>query len=563
MKHRPPSRTHSRILPVLWGLLTTVSVLHPADAPPLILPPLIVEGKVIAAPWQYVRGDWYEMLSRCPDSVTREFLQRQERLHALLGAIVPGEFQARLARPIAFILSPKSSTPTLTWNAIAKRFDEPAAAPVGGIGGSRLVQFMPNLLLADSDSLAVFAIVDVKRFEAGALGLAPASVGFLIERRTPTLPPWPVTGVATLCTQVVFKDQAVEFEPFTWRSAEATERLRRNSNEPRILLAVGDLLTGRAPEQELDRARIQELWQSECALFVRWALDPEVGDARAFWEFVRRCAAEPEADRQMLFEASFGRNYSDLRDLLSDYLPRAVTRGFELKGPKARKPPRLSLRPATTDEVARIMGDWERREAVWLEASRPEVAPRYREAARRSFARVEKADERSPELLAAMGLCELEAHNLASARELLEAAAKGRVVRPRVYLEIARLRYEAACAQGKSLSVVQANFILEPLATARSMQPPLSDSYLLAAKVWTKGQTRLGENQLGLLEEGVRLFANDPELLLATATALAAQGRPERAGQLIDRGLELAPSEDSRRAFLEIKAAIQDLRRSR
>lgn len=111
-----------------------------------------------------------------------------------------------------------------------------------------------------------------------------------------------------------------------------------------------------------------------------------------------------------------------------------------LRPASAIKLPPLALRLATDGEIARIKGDWERLEINYVRQRYPDLATKYIEQARRTLLRAYDRNDRDPRLLAVLGLCEVDAGNDAGARDYLETAARLEIVRPRVWLELARLR---------------------------------------------------------------------------------------------------------------------------
>jgi hypothetical protein len=132
-----------------------------------------------------------------------------------------------------------------------------------------------------------------------------------------------------------------------------------------------------------------------------------------------------------------------------------------------------------------------------------------------------------------------------------------------VYFELARLRYITAAAQPAGaegrLSTAQANTVLEPLRTARAQQPPLPQTYALAAEVWRNSEVRLSAPHLELLEEGLRLFPGQLAMTYQIAALKLQLGAKAEATVLIERGLKQSTTAASRTAFEKLRGALQEL----
>src|SRR5476651_234046 len=127
-------------------------------------------------------------------------------------------------------------------------------------------------------------------------------------------------------------------------------------------------------------------------------------------------------------------------------------------GEKIPEPPPFELRDATEAEVGRIKGDTLRLGGHDGAAHLAMIAPYIR-------------GERDPQLLAALGLLERKLGDDARAKKFLEAAARDKAVRPRAYLELARLRLADGIAHSTGagkLAADQTAGVLTLLFTARA-----------------------------------------------------------------------------------------------
>lgn len=334
--------------------------------------------------------------------------------------------------------------------------------------------------------------------------------------------------------------------------------MREDPDYPRAFLPLHELLAwhrGRVPPED---SPAHKIWRSQSALLIRWSLDGDPARRAALWRFVARSAVEHV--NEALLRDCLGLDYAGLRDRLSDYLPTAVTTPIRIRAGKMPPLPKLRLRDATPIEVARIKGDWERLVVSNVKLRHPEYLERYQEQAERTFDEPRVRDSTDPQLLAVKGLYHCELGDDAAALPLLEAAAQARIVRPRVYIELARLRFAAARAAlppDARLSPADANRVLAPLALGRAQYPVLVETYLLPAEVWIHSRAALNSQNARLIEEGLGLFPDHPLLLLNVAVLKVARGAVDEALRLIEHGLALAPPEAVRTRLLVIKAKLQ------
>jgi hypothetical protein len=295
-------------------------------------------------------------------------------------------------------------------------------------------------------------------------------------------------------------------------------------------------------------------------LFVRWTLADRTGGRRAALEkFVDRLELETPSDA--LFRECFGLGYADVRDRLSDYLPEAVARRLELPAPPPARLPRLQTHAATPLEVARLRGNWERREIDYVRTRYPTLTESYVAKARYSLYRTYETGERDPRLLAELGLTELEAGDTARARQHLEGAYAGRVVRPRALFELARLRYADLPAGDSRLTEAEALTVLEPLRVALTQAPPLREAYALMAAVAQRCEAAPAAADLVRLNEGVRLFPSASHIALRVAGFDLAQGDVAGARRCLELGERHAEDPAMRQHFAQARGRIAALGR--
>lgn len=541
----------------------------PSAEPPVSLPPFLVEGKSRMPPWRYAQSPEFEILSRVPDSTTQQLAGSFHRLHRLLGAILPENFQVRFDVPKTLILYDQTLLPT-TAQAMLDGSSTPHPTPAAG----QRYGVLRNPRLSDVDVMTVFASVPPSElatsararfsldplpagdsgYRPGWTSLTPDYVEELIAKRTPPLPVWFVSGFAGLYRKMHFSADTIEVGAVFWLSEGETRALRKNPRELPALLPLESLLAGPGTD-----AKKFDLWFAQTELFVRWALEDEKGYWRErFWQFLDRSSQEPASEA--LFKECFGIGYEHGVALLKRYLLSAVLKPATWQAKGSSDLPALELRDATPAELARLKGDWERLAASYVRNHSSSLETPYLDQARHTLRRAYDQGDRDPRLLAALGLCECDAGNDAGARGYLEAAASGRVVRPRAYFELARIRFAAECARLEApqvkLNTAQTADLLALLAVARTQAPPLRSVYELGADIWAQSAMTPQRGDFAFLAEGTRLFPRDAGLMLRAATLYAAHGLSNQAGICIEHGLKIAPNDAMRERFLRLRDSM-------
>jgi hypothetical protein len=178
--------------------------------------------------------------------------------------------------------------------------------------------------------------------------------------------------------------------------------------------------------------------------------------------------------------------------------------------------PALDLVDANPSEIARVRGEWERLETRYVRKHLPELEVNYLMQARWTLRRAIEHGDKDPRLLASIGLLELDADNEAGARKYLEEAAEQGIVKPRANFELAQLRYNALQGRSKrndgKFTVEQAEPVLELLLFASHQSPALPQVYALMAEVCANLAEPPPPRVLEVIDEGLKLFPNDPEL---------------------------------------------------
>jgi hypothetical protein len=563
------------------------------------LPPFIAEDSAVPLRWRYARFDQFEVLSLCPDSTTLAYLQKLWGFSQELDAVLPPSFQFQTSLPVTYILCDErqrkrldQDIPVETYLGHEARADPSSSKP-------HFIE-VPNLRLQDDDACFIFTLPNPNLVDQDSVVYLPGYVDFLLHKRTPPLPPWFINGFISLYDTMSFEEQVTRANgsvrdesrlsepPFVWVSDAESKRLRQKIQEnlkleatvarrlgPNaspddlellcpLLLPMEDLLVSArppaGPAEAIDHYR--RALNSQAALFVQWALDNANQASReGFLRYLTRSSTEPPTEA--MFRECLGVSYRRMIEQLGRYFikvsapfdPAAVVLGID-----APRSPPIRIRDATVSEVSRIKGDWERLEAAFVRKAYPGLSGAYLEHAHHTLWRAYDQGDRDPRLLAAMGLYECDAGNDADARPLLAAAVRGRVVRPKAYLELARILYaedlaKPAGAQG-GLSAAQINSIFGPLAEGWTQSPPLLGAGELLADVWFHSGVAPSRADLVELERETLLFPQSAQLISQIAVLDARSGRLTEANRLIDRGLENAPDEPSRARLLQLQTAL-------
>jgi hypothetical protein len=387
-----------------------------------------------------------------------------------------------------------------------------------------------------------------------------------------------------------------------WVSTDETTRmlgmLDKNRHDPKVEVPPLDFLFSEAPLTDQKLA----LWQSEAALFMRWGLmGPGRSDPvlyKSFRELVRRGRTEPVSEK--VFSECFGFGYVAMKAKMDAFLQDVLAKPTSVKWDMSSSElTALHLNDATSDQIGRILGDWLRMKGDFMRESNPELSRELLYSAGKMLERTYRLDNglppdvdpshlgsdsadpsrngafgsattmkpfvvsaeriHDPRLLAVYGMYEHDAGDNDKAKELLEAAIKDDVSRPKAYAVLAQIRYadaEAASggADGK-LSAKQAGFILEPLRTTLA-KDPTSDLYDLLIATWTGCDSKPPADDVREIMRGVSLYPRNTDMAYNAAVLCAQDGFNEEAKQLIDMGLVFTTHEINREYFEDLKGKI-------
>ena len=427
-----------------------------------------------------------------------------------------------------------------------------------GLQAGRQIRIFDNLRLNDIDSTVVYAVIDEFSFHGATFQFTPDQLAFLVGSRVPRLPEWFTTGILALFQEAKFTGDTIAFGRAQWAPRAEAESIAARPDSSPPLLPMHEILERPCPPAEGATLAAAQKWRAQAALFVRWMIESEPRRA-PLWSLATR-AAEGPLDEALCRQIT-GLDYLALSAQLSEYVRPAMLRdGLKIKAPKLEPSPSLALRDATALESARIRGDWERLEVNWVRARQPRFLDQYVAQARRTLTQAHDRGERAPALLAVLGLLHCDLGDDAAALPFLEAAVAARVVRPRAYLELARIRYLAALKnpQGgnRLLSSAQVNVVLEPFKTGFDQAPPLLESCRLIAEAWSHSTATLGPAQLALCDRALGFFPRDPALLYNVAAIKIFHGQTAEATTLLRRGLALSDTPATKARFEKMLTSL-------
>jgi hypothetical protein len=539
------------------------------DSKPVsVLPPFIViEDGPDKPDWSYYKDEEREVLSACSEDTTKRFISILRGRRDQLSMLIPDGLLFQPALPTTLILFPsalKASMERIVFKALG--------TPSGGSMLAGRFHTMNDLRLADADSIYLFVFLDdaalTTRFGPPEPILdseldfvySPGFLRFLLDARTPALPDWFRVGFTRLYRSMDFSADRLGFRPDPWVSRSTADALQSDAHAPRTLLPVAEVFTANSPAGK--SVDYQRIWSAQAELFVRWALSGHVPSGRErLWRFAAASATQPTTE--LLFQSSFGMNFSDARDALSDFLPEAVTR--DVYGPawRASSPAPVKLRMAVPGEIRRIRGEWARRAREVVTAV-PEAGRLYTEEARRLLEGAYAEGDRNPVLLASVALFRIETGAVTEGLRILKDSPEACAGRPLASLELARLRLEDALrlpgGPRGALSADQTAGVLDPLSRALAPGSPIEAAYLLATRTFEHLGRIPNIPERQILDRGARLYPRDSELVVRCASLILRGGDFDAAREVVELGLWECPDSAERTKLLQLEVLAQGRR---
>jgi len=588
-----PTRGFFSLALAVAGLFAPV--LRAADEAPVSdkvieLPKFIVtDSRILPDPesWRYARIADFEILTNASDKATQRLIRDFEMFRFALSQI--------------WRLPEESHTPsTMILCARDKRFesflserDRKTGAPVvslfvndqerSAIVMDLQTRSLTSLAFDSSDTTGTISEINVDYYKQ----LYREYVHYLMSRIEPRAPAWFEEGLAQIIMAMKVDQHSIVFgkveDPNTVSAiaglkamtAAATTSASASSGanlsissttdsesdavsdpttavddrdfpaalDKRALMPMEKLFAVQHGDPATRTALGNDLWAKQSYAFVHLCLYGARGRLQTpLVVFLSRCAREPVTEA--MFKECFGMKYRDMLLMIRGYVQYTDSKyqEYRVRGKGFETPAPIELRDATDTEIGYLKGE-ALRLAGNIEASRNTLIASYQRGSR------------DPRLLASLGLSELAAGERDRARKFLEAAVKGNVVRPRAYVELARLRLAEAAGTGK-LADTQLASVLELLFAARDQQPPMPEVYELIGDAWDHGVSAPTAANLNVLKEGVMLFPRRTGLVLEAAELYAKNGFTKDASPLVAFGLRTATDPTMRERLLQLQSTL-------
>jgi hypothetical protein len=572
------------------------------------LPPVVVtDSRLLPKPeaWRYGRVADFEILSNASDSTTRSTVRDLLEFRQAVSVVWPAMQPKSSAPPVYLILcGKKDKFQDFVAENVGNAYSGTVSLSLREKEQAALVLDLETTLLNLSGAgsgATVGAGQTVGVVAASGGGFSAATIGspstspisqievdqrqqlhreyvhFLLGRLNPRPAPWIEEGLAQLLASMTYSRTSIEFAklPDANRvtphqamvaaagkltnmqiggadpslappdSGAAQDKAFNESLAFTALMPMDQMFAVTRDSAEAMNA-IGGLWSKQCWMFVHLCLYGENKRyQKAFIDFVTRSAREPVTED--LFKQCFKMNYRQMLLEFRSYAQDTDYKSVTFKGGKLPDVPDLVLGDATEPEIGRIKGEALRMAGHAEAAHLTLIAPYIR-------------GERDPELLASIGLDELESGKADRAAKFLEAAVAKKTIRARAYMELGRLWLAQAEAKPDGadgrLSADQMIHVLTPLFAGRMVPPPLQKSYETIAEVWSKAALKPSRDNLAVVNEGVSRFPSDTDLMYTDAVLHAQNGMKDTALKLADMGVTASKDPAVRDRFTALKASL-------
>ncbi|MBI5767589.1 MAG: hypothetical protein HZA93_07325 [Verrucomicrobia bacterium] len=523
----------------IFAVLSLLAAGRAADSAPIApgvveLPKFeVTDSRILPQPesWRYASIPGFEVISKVSERETKRFMNDFLLLQEAVEVLMPGLGKPNIFVPTSLILCGRgdsfnrfipSDRGDDRYRTNSLFFDDPER-------GAIVVDFaLSELQLNDNSTIEA----DPYR------GFYKEYFRHLIRHQMmgSKPPAWFEEGLAEMFSAIDFSKKWVTFGQIGDGFGGGKDNDFNQMLSQRALMPLGEMFAR-------ETITTDRFWSAQCYAFVHMCLYGRgMKYQKGFLKFLTRLGQELPSET--LFQECFGMSMKDMALELRGYLGFTDHKYMQFtakKGQELPSPPPFALREATEAEAGRIVGGALRLAGHGEAAHLALIAPYIR-------------GSREPELLAALGLDERLAGNTDRAKKFLEAAMKAKAPRPKAYLELARIRYAAvnqalASREDKRLGEAQAADVLEPLAAARSVPPPMAEIYELAAEVLGRSTKKPSKEDLRFINEGVSKFSRRPVLLVRSADLNLRHGNPEDARNIITFGLKVLPNSPARLAL--------------
>jgi hypothetical protein len=574
------------------------------------LPAYVVSATQIDKhPWRYGTVPGFEILTRASDEDTGSLLDVVRLGMWIDDKILPANWRPQAPVPYTVIADDTDSGTVRESGLYAAPLERSGTKSELGFGPEPFGHTTGMVLAGDADTCAL----DSDLYDMPTLHIASPMKHERMDRCSPPLPPWLRAGldghfgVLRMVIETSQNPNSVttrneKIRGVMWISNEETEHLMQEIVEKRgKKIEIPFIPLGRFFTQPPPQGESRELWESEAELFVHWGLFAPKRDTASwrhdFLEFTQRARCEQVTEP--LFKECFGHNFAEMEKILTDYLKEVIAKPVELDLGSPPDAPWPALRPATADQIGRILGDWLRMQGRLTRPKDPSMGAKLFDAAGRMLTRAYAIDnglppdaEPAPQeeggariipkktngpvvrmtsfvvtaerihdagLLAVFGLYEHDIGDDSMARSFLEKAAKAGADRPEAYLVLAQLRYAEAMARPLGergrLSAQQTAFVLEP-AQVSLHSSITADTVGLFVDTLSHFESKPSIADIEKTVEIALRFPADSGLALRTARLCIETGNLHLAAQVIDVSSAFAMDDSSRMEFQQLRSAL-------
>ena len=515
--------------------------------------------------WRYARITGFEALSNASDRETKR----------LLADFLKFQQAVRLAWPAP--TKPLAAS-TLILCGRDRKFDAFIPAKLRTNESP-----VPSLFLRNREQIAIVVDLEARRVEisdpqAALLNNAPSVeyeidayrqlyreyIHYLLSQGEVRQPAWLEEGLAQIVMDIELTDRTLILGKIeTYRgsatggsplAAEDTDATVANAvvgEKPfnmvlqhRSLLRLDRFFAITHEDEEARQPLGNTLWAKQAYAFVHFCLFGEkLQYKEALATFVGRLAREPASEE--LFKECFKVSYTEMTKQLRGYIlyTKHKYQKYPITDGDRVTPDSVVLNDASPAQIGLLKGD------AFRLAAHPEAAlTEYRASYIRGA--------REPALLA--GLADVQPDS-ALARRFNDEAVRTGVKQPSAYVTQARARlteFKADPGPDGKLTPTQMSAVLTPLFKARNFPPPLPDTYELIAEAWAASSVPAKPEHLGVLDEGVRQFPRNSELLYRTAQLHQQAGATPTALAITQLGLRFATDPAAKARLEEFQSTL-------
>ncbi len=542
--------------------------------------PVATDGKTVVLPkitvteplglpelesWRYTRITGFEVLSNASVRDTQQLLADFEKFQQAVRLMWPAPLKPLAAATI--ILCGRQN-----------KFD--TFLPAGSTTGESVV---PSLFLRNREQVAIVVDLQVQQVTVSDPVALLASGGtsveyqvdhyrqlyreyvhYLLSQGEVRPPAWLEEGLAQIIMDIELTERSLIYgkidthrggatggSPLEAGETDATVASAVVGEQPfnvvlqfRKFIPLGQFfsLTHDSPEARSPLGN--NLWAKQAYAFVHFCLFGEnLRHKEALIAFVGRLVQEPLSEA--LFKDCFKVGYTDMEKQLRAYLRHTKHKyqQYALKPADRLTAATIELSEATATQVGLVKGD-----ALRL--------ARHPAAAQSEYFMAFQRGSREPALLAGLGAL---APNPTLARKFTDDAVKSGVTRPSAYVAQARLRldeFKADPGPDGKLTNIQVSAVLTPLFKARDYPPRLPETYETIAEVWALSSVSPKPEHLAVLDEGVRQFPRNSDLLYRTARLYQLAGAAPTAVAIGQLGLRFATDPAAKSRFEELLASL-------